>query len=285
MSHGPVDASYPPGTGPFTDGPSPLTALFAALACPDDQSPVVVDSTQQVHCPQCGRVFPRIEGIFSMLPIHAEWDAAEAADTAAERSQRDEEAQRYDSLFGLRLLSPFEIPATLRPLRIDTSHRVLEVGCGTGRFTVPVAERCGELLAVDHSLESLRVLCRKLSDSASSKVLLVQGDATCLPVRQGWATHALSCQMLEHLPSAGMRARAVAELGRCLRPGGRLALSGYWYVPALRWLLPREGKHSGTLFFHRFTQSELQRLLETHFVVERISRRLIYILLAHGRRR
>jgi hypothetical protein len=91
--------------------------------------------------------------------------------------------------------------------------------------------------------------------------------------------------MLEHLPSAGMRAGAVAELARCLKTEGRLALSGYWYAPGLRWLLRREGKHSGTIYFHRFTRMELRQLLEERFVVEQISSRLIYILLAHGCKR
>jgi ubiquinone/menaquinone biosynthesis C-methylase UbiE len=220
-----------------------------------------------------------------MLPLHSRWDADEMANTASEQGQRDQEAALYDGLLGLRLLSRWEIPATLRPLRITEADRVLEVGCGTGRLTLPVAERGGELLAVDHSLESLRVLRRKLSPTVAASVLLVQGDATCLPVQTAWATCTLSSQMLEHLPSAAMRAGAVAELGRCVRQGGRIALSGYWFAPALCWLLPREGKHSGKIFFHRFTRAELRQLLETHFVVKQMSSRLVYILLAHGRRR
>lgn len=220
-----------------------------------------------------------------MLPLRPRWGVGEIADTVSERGQRDQEATQYDGLLGLRFLSRWEIPATLYPLRITRADRMLEVGCGTGRLTVPVAEYGGELLAVDHSLESLRVLRRKLSPKAAASVLLVQGDATCLPIQPGWATCALSSQMLEHLPSAAMRAGAVAELGRCVEAGGRLALSGYWFAPVLRWLLPKEGKHSGKIFFHRFTRGELQQLLETHFVVEQLSSRLVYILLAHARRR
>jgi len=262
-----------------------LPSLLSALVCPDDGTPVVADSPQQVRCPQCGRVMASDTGIFRMLPADPGWGTAEVADATAERVQRDQEAQQYDRLVGLRLLSPWELPATLRPLQIGRGDRVLEVGCGTGRFTVPVAERCGELLAVDHSLESLRVLQRKLSRAAASNVLLVQGDATRLPIRDTWATRALSCQMLEHLPSAEMRACAVAEMARCLEPGGRLALSGYWHAPVLGGMLPRDGKHSGVIYFHRFTRSELWELLARHFTVERISGRLVYILLAHGRKR
>lgn len=220
-----------------------------------------------------------------MLPANPAGNAAELADAADERAQRDDEASRYDALLALRLLSPFEIPATLRALQLRPSDRVLEVGCGTGRFSLPVSRRCRELIAVDHSLESLRVLGRKLTTLSGHPVLLVQGDATRLPIRTGWASRALSCQMLEHLPSHGMRAQAVSELARCLGAGGRFALSGYWFTPGLRWLLPREGKHSGKIFFHRFHRRELRQLLQPCFQVERITGGLIYLLLAHGSKR
>lgn len=269
----------------MTEFLSPTPFLLSSLACPDDQSPVIVSSHQQVGCPRCGRIFNWEDGILEMLPLHPSWSSTELQEAAGERAQRDLEASRYDALLGLRLLSPLEIPATLQPLHLGAADRVLEVGCGTGRFTLPLASRCRELLAVDHSLESLRVLRRKLPTSIQSSVLLVQGDATRLPVQTGWATRALSCQMLEHLPSEEMRERAVSELARCLGAGGRIALSGYWFAPLLRWLLPREGKHSGAIYFHRFTRSEFQQLLDPYFLVERISSRLVYILLAHGRKR
>jgi hypothetical protein len=91
--------------------------------------------------------------------------------------------------------------------------------------------------------------------------------------------------MLEHLPTPEMRERAVAEMARALEAGGRLALSAYWHAPLLRRLLAAEGRHSGTIFFHRFTRPEFERLLAPHFAVERLTGQLVYILLAHCSRR
>jgi cyclopropane fatty-acyl-phospholipid synthase-like methyltransferase len=34
---------------------------------------------------------------------------------------------------------------------LEPSHSVLEVGCGTGNYTVPVARRCADLVGFDSS--------------------------------------------------------------------------------------------------------------------------------------
>lgn len=251
-------------------------SILNALACPDDGS--VLAGGDVPSCPACGRVFPVEDGVLRMLPADESGDAH--AEVRAERRQRDREAAQYDRLLGLRLLSLAEIPTTLRPLGVSPGERVVEVGCGTGRLSLPLVRTRAACVLLDHSLDSLRVLQEKLP--ASDDVLLVQGDASRLPVRSGWATRLLSSQMLEHLPSPGLRERAVSEMARVLEPGGRLALSAYWHIPLLRSLLQKEGKHSGEIFFHRFDREDLRSLLEPHFRVERLTGKLLYVLLAHA---
>jgi len=216
-----------------------------------------------------------------MLPSGPRSEAVEA-----EQARRDAEARRYDHLLGLRLLSTLEIPAALRPLALSAADRVVDAGCGTGRFTLPLLRTGASVVAVDHSLESLRVLQGKLDEASRERVLLVQGDVTRLPVRSEWASAAVSCQVIEHLPSEPLRRAATAELARALEDGGGWAVSGYWYVPALGWLpealYAREGRHSGAIFYRRFDRAELRGLLRLPLRVERLTARLVYILLAHG---
>ena len=71
-------------------------------------------------------------------------------------------------------------------------------------------------------------------------VQFVQADASCLPLRDQTANKALSCQMLEHLPTPEARERALAGMARVLRPDGRLVVSAYWYSPLARWFVARE---------------------------------------------
>lgn len=236
-------------------------------------------------CTTCERTFPLQAGIVSLLPSAGKFAASESAEVDSERRQRDQEAGLYDRLLALRLLSLLEIPATLGALRLQPADRLVEVGCGTGRITLPIAHRGCEVVALDHSLESLRILRAKLDRLPGHRVLLVQGDATALPIRSGWATRALSSQVIEHLPTERLRGRLVEEMARILEADGRLALSGYRDWPLLRRFLPREGHHSGTIYFHRFAPDELRGLLEPRLKVERITSRLIYVLLAQARKR
>jgi SAM-dependent methyltransferase len=269
----------PPRPGTIT---TPPPQLVEALCCPEHLESALEPGPGRLSCPQCGRVFGSREGIILMPPGSPAPLEEDADAVAAEERQRDAEAEAYDRILELRLLSRLEIPATLRPMRAGKTSRVVEVGCGTGRLTLPLLATGADVIAVDHSLESLRVLAKKERPEGSGRLLLVHGDATRLPIRSGWGTHVLSGQMLEHLPSEALRRAAVAEMSRVMDDLGRLALSAYWHPPGLKWTLQKEGKHSGEIFFYRFDREELHQLLSAEFEVQQLTGRLVYILLAHA---
>jgi 2-polyprenyl-3-methyl-5-hydroxy-6-metoxy-1,4-benzoquinol methylase len=45
---------------------------------------------------------------------------------------------------------------------MEPYHSILEVGCGTGNYTVPVARRCAKMVAIDASPEMLQYLRERL---------------------------------------------------------------------------------------------------------------------------
>jgi ubiquinone/menaquinone biosynthesis C-methylase UbiE len=53
---------------------------------------------------------------------------------------------------------------------LDLSHYVLEVGCGTGNYTVPVARRCARMVAADASPEMLRYTRERLDREGLTRV-------------------------------------------------------------------------------------------------------------------
>ena len=55
-----------------------------------------------------------------------------------------------------------EVPAHLDELQVLPSHTVLELACGDGRFTSLIAETGARILAVDFSINALRLLAQRL---------------------------------------------------------------------------------------------------------------------------
>jgi SAM-dependent methyltransferase len=67
-----------------------------------------------------------------------------------------------------------EVPAHLDELQTSPSHTILELACGDGRFTSLIAKTGARILAVDFSINALRLLAQRLP--AGARVGRVQAD-------------------------------------------------------------------------------------------------------------
>src|SRR5215469_6626004 len=68
--------------------------------------------------------------------------------------------------------------------RVAAGERVLEIGCGTGAFTVPLAEAVGpngRVVAVDLSEPMLEGARKRVAESGLSNIALLQADAQVHP--------------------------------------------------------------------------------------------------------
>jgi len=93
--------------------------------------------------------------------------------------------------------------------------RILDLGCGTGRFTAPLAARfAARVCGLDLSAKMLAVARQTLGDSPAA---LVQAAAEALPFRAGVFDAVLVSMVLHHIRS---RAGALAEVRRVLGSGG-----------------------------------------------------------------
>ncbi len=95
----------------------------------------------------------------------------------------------------------------------------LEVGVGTGRVAVPLAEAGAAVLGVDLSAPMLAQLRAKDPDG---RVPVLLGDAEALPFRDHAFGAAIACHVL-HLVSDWVA--VVNEVRRVLRPGGVLLVT------------------------------------------------------------
>ena len=87
--------------------------------------------------------------------------------------------------------------------------RVCDLGCGIGRWSYFLAERCREIVLVDFS-DAIFVARRNLRNS--DRCLFFQGDIRSLPFRPDFADLVFSLGVLHHLPTGALE--AVRRLAR-----------------------------------------------------------------------
>jgi methionine biosynthesis protein MetW len=103
--------------------------------------------------------------------------------------------------------------------RIAPGESVLDVGCGVGRLTRPLAARAARVVAIDVSSEML-AQARRLNPHLAD-VEWLHGDGESLrPVRDGSVDACISHVVFRHIPDPAVTLGYVREMGRVLRPGG-----------------------------------------------------------------
>lgn len=113
--------------------------------------------------------------------------------------------------------------AVLQSLGLDDESVVVDIGAGTGQFSLAVAAACARVVAVDVSPVMLHNLQSKLDTSDQSNVEIVQAGFLSYEHEGSAADFVYSRYALHHLPDF-WKAMALARLGRILRPGGVLRL-------------------------------------------------------------
>ena len=108
---------------------------------------------------------------------------------------------------------------------LDLSGDVLELGCGTGHWTLRMAARARRVTAVDGSPEVLEVARAKLDAAGVANVDLVHGDIirTWAPPRRS-ADAVAAFFFLEHVPDEHLDG-VLAKAAAALRPGGQVIVA------------------------------------------------------------
>ncbi|HTP01492.1 MAG TPA: class I SAM-dependent methyltransferase [Anaerolineales bacterium] len=157
-----------------------------------------------------------------------------------------------ESRFRYRFFGPMQ---TLGGAGLHPGQSVLEVGCGTGFFTIPAARLLGEqgsLVAMDTLPMSVEAVTRKVQAAHLKNVRVIQGDA--LDTRL--APEILDAVLIFGVIPAPMLPmdRLLLEMHRILKPGGMLAVwPPSWVHQSIvkSGLFSFSGKRNGVLNYQR----------------------------------
>ncbi len=155
--------------------------------------------------------------------MHAAWDGAEGSHWA-------EYANHYDAA-SARVAGAY-VPA----IGVGADDRVLDVGCGAGRLSLDLAARLdsGSVLGVDLSSQMLAVATHRAASRGLTNVSFEQADAQ---------THAFAPASFDlAVSSFGVMffddpVAAFANIGRALKPGGRVSFLAWRSLQENAWLM------------------------------------------------
>ena len=163
-----------------------------------------------LRCPKCARRFPALaeRGYLDLRPPEGTFD--DLTEYAEEEFHHREGALR--PLFLSARVKADVMRGMLDP---KPSDRILDIGCGNGRFVYFQRDASAELVGIDAGAH--------FAEEPLASVALARGDIRVLPFADASFDKAYSLDVLEHLTEDGV-VRMLSEARRVLKPGGSLFL-------------------------------------------------------------
>jgi ubiquinone/menaquinone biosynthesis C-methylase UbiE len=200
-----------------------LTSVLPYMSCQRCAGCSLHELGGRIVCTRCGTVYFVREGILDMLG-----EANAAAITPFQRIMQTrwvvsiyERAWRRAGYFLASSRSfKYELRTILHHVERKKPQRVLDVACGPGVFTRPMAKIVqGVVVGFDLSWPMLREAQRRISEEGCKNVVLIRGNVLQMPFIAS-AFPFINCCGALHLferPDAALR-----EMERVICPGGHL---------------------------------------------------------------
>jgi SAM-dependent methyltransferase len=94
---------------------------------------------------------------------------------------------------------------------------IIDLGCGSGRFSDLLSQHCQFLVGVEITAEMLRIAKAEFSNSNIGFVLY---DGLNLPIKEREADLLVSVNVLQYITDDGELEKVLKEIRRCLKPDG-----------------------------------------------------------------
>lgn len=213
------------------------------------------------NCPSCSKRYPIIENI----PVFGNKETYYGEIGQEEMAELIEDTRNYGYKKAITKIikEPFVLTYILDEnralwtdlLSIDADTQFLDVGCGWGTITIPLAEKAGHIAAIDNTLERVKFVELRAEEKGLSNITPALASATSLPYPDETFDIVAFNGVLEWLGAINeneipqkIQLQALSEALRVLKPGGRVYI-GIENRFSLRYFLGIKDDHS----FIRFT--------------------------------
>jgi ubiquinone/menaquinone biosynthesis C-methylase UbiE len=150
-----------------------------------------------------------------------------------------------------------EFSALKQMLDLAPGDNLLDIGCGDGFWTSRMAQDCAQVVGLEPNVLALEYARRFHS---LPNVSYFCGVAESLPFRNDSFDKVVSISCLEHFPDPW---RGIAEIGRVVKPGGKIALSVDSLLPENSPEDFRQWHKRRHFVTHYFSQGALIQTLES----------------------
>jgi 2-polyprenyl-3-methyl-5-hydroxy-6-metoxy-1,4-benzoquinol methylase len=203
-----------------------VSGLFEeVLLCPACRGGRPERGEEAYACPACGRSYPVLEGVPRLL---------EDVPEGSRQVQRvfDFEHRRYGdswyTRFEPRLVDQFLEECEL-PAEFFRGKRVLDAGCGSGRWSYALAELGADVVAFDLTSGGIEMAHEQLGDR--DNVSICQADLFEPPFAPESFDFVMSWGVLHHTPDTRRAFRSIAPL---VKAGGTLFVMVYERIYPVR---------------------------------------------------
>ncbi len=168
--------------------------------------------------------------------------------------RRNPSACPYGQRFWVEAPHPFITHERLRSvLRPQPGERLLEIGVGTGYYTLDLAEWVGDdgrVEIFDLQQKFLDHVGRRAAERGLGNIVPTRGDATALPYEDASVDAVVLTAVLGEIPDTGA---ALGEIRRVLKPSGRLVVGEVFGDPHFTTAksLRRQAEEAGLAFEER----------------------------------
>ena len=189
----------------------------------------------------------------------------------------EEPAARYDDWYRTPLgavAHALESEAIFDLAEVKPGERAVDIGCGTGIYTMELVRKGAHVIGVDSSMEMLAIAREKFRQAGLNGCFIC-GSAESMPIRSEQFDLAVAVTSLCFVRHPE---QAVQEARRILNPGGRLTLGELNRFSLWAFLRRVKGLFKDTIYnrAHFWSRRELERLLQHEGLSPSAVRVLLY---------